>query len=402
MNQLIGSEWIAYVGAIRFPYGEAGSRRVYGMARSLVHAGRNVVVCSGESQPASPLVVFQGRRAALSHAGLGEIPDHVRPSPERAARWLLNLGASTVRWLSEQPSKPTCVISYGDNAAFAFRLLRWCRRNKVPLVFDVVEWYDPSHVLGGRFGPLNASAKIALRWLYPRANGIIAISSYLEDYYRRQKCTTLRVPPTLDVSATEPRMSVSSSCKGSLVLAYAGVPGKKDMLDNVADAVLRLNAKGKRVRFILAGPTARQVLQLPSLKARALSSLPECLSAIGPQSYSNVVKLVRDATFTPLLRPQLRYAQAGFPTKVTESLAVGTPVLCNLTSDLGFYLHDGVEGLICRDVTVDIVEEALERALQLTPVQLSAMRSSSREQALQSFDFRRYADPLADFLGRLP
>ena len=37
---------------------------------------------------------------------------------------------------------------------------------------------------------------------------------------------------------------------------------------------------------------------------------------------------------------------AGFPTKVVESLALGTPVITNLTSDLGFCVFDGRNGVI--------------------------------------------------------
>ena len=90
--------------------------------------------------------------------------------------------------------------------------------------------------------------------------------------------------------------------------------------------------------------------------------------------------------------------QAGFPTKVPESLAVGTSVICNLTSDLEDYICDGQEGLICADHTVNSFLIALNRAMRLTPEQKKAMRQAARKQAEQSFDYRNYADALSAFI----
>ena len=81
-----------------------------------------------------------------------------------------------------------------------------------------------------------------------------------------------------------------------------------------------------------------------------------------------MIDLIKDADFVPLLRPQIvRYAQAGFPTKVPESLSLGTPIICNLTSDLGDFIRDESEGIICRDYSIDAFVEALENALTLSP-----------------------------------
>jgi len=102
-----------------------------------------------------------------------------------------------------------------------------------------------------------------------------------------------------------------------------------------------------------------------------------------------------------LLRPPARYAQAGFPTKVVESLALGTPVICNLTSDLGNYIHDGAEGIVCADYQPEDLVAALERALALSVEQRAAMRAAARARAEAAFDYRQYAAPLADFLARI-
>jgi glycosyltransferase involved in cell wall biosynthesis len=114
---------------------------------------------------------------------------------------------------------------------------------------------------------------------------------------------------------------------------------------------------------------------------------------------------VRDAylaaDFSVLLREPVRYAHAGFPTKVPESLAAGVPVICNLTSDLGEHVHDGVEGLVCEGPSPSAFAAALRRAIDLPPTRRAAMRRAARAEAERSFDYRVYIDALARFFAEV-
>jgi glycosyltransferase involved in cell wall biosynthesis len=108
---------------------------------------------------------------------------------------------------------------------------------------------------------------------------------------------------------------------------------------------------------------------------------------------------VRNADFSILFRPKRRYSEAGFPTKVVESLSVGTALLCNLSSDLGEYLNHGKEALIYSDVTVPAITTRLEEAIALGPVDLDDMRICARNCAEEHFDVRTYVAPLRRFLA---
>lgn len=393
------TNWIAYVGPFKFPYGQAASQRVHGIARSLSASGYHVVVGSGESSPTTPLVLeHKEGKGSVSYIGLGELPQAGASVITKSTQWVIKLGEQTVRWLDKQPTKPSHVIIYAPQAPMVFRLLKWCHRNGVSLIVDVVEWYDSRHVLGGPLSPLNISAKTALRILNPQCDGIITISSYLKDYYQGRGCRVLNIPPTLDVNEIGTGIINSNSSKQVLTLAYAGTPGKKDRIDNVIEALLQLDPGGNRVRLLIAGPSICDVLHLQPLRLRGFSKLPPCIEVLGAQPYKKALELVQNADFVPLLRPNLRYAQAGFPTKIPESLALGTPVICNLTSDLSSYIHDGIEGFICHDHSVAAFIEALERALKLTSHQHTEMRRAARKQAERSFDNRIYSRLLAEFL----
>ncbi|MET0417391.1 MAG: glycosyltransferase, partial [Actinoplanes sp.] len=111
-----------------------------------------------------------------------------------------------------------------------------------------------------------------------------------------------------------------------------------------------------------------------------------------------VAGALQGADFTVLVRRPERAADAGFSTKFCESLASGTPVIANLTSDMSRYLRPNLEGLVCRDHTVDGVTEAFRAAARLSDAQRALMRQAARSQALESFDYRAYAEPLGRFL----
>jgi glycosyltransferase involved in cell wall biosynthesis len=397
MTQL---NWIAYVGPFKFPHGQAGSQRVHGIARSLVTAGYDVVIGSGESAPVAPVMMEhkegQGR---LSYLGLGELPQASASVIAKSIRWFVTLGERTVQWLDNQSIKPSHVIIYAAHASMVFRILKWCRRNGVSLIIDVVEWYDSWQVLGGPFSPFNISSKTALHILNPKSNGIIAISSYLTAYYQSRGCQALRIPPTINIEDFTFEIPDDLYSRQLITLAYTGIPGKKDRINNVIEALLQLDPEGKRVRFFIAGPNIRDILSLSSLRSRGISELPACIQVFGPQPHEKALELVQKADFMPLLRPDQRYAQAGFPTKVTESMAMGTPLICNLTSDLGEYISDGVEGFVCYDHSVEAFTEALERALIQTPQKRLEMRQAARKRAELSFDYRLYSVELARFLS---
>jgi glycosyltransferase involved in cell wall biosynthesis len=96
--------------------------------------------------------------------------------------------------------------------------------------------------------------------------------------------------------------------------------------------------------------------------------------------------------------PEERYAKAGFPSKVVESLANSTPVLCNLSSDLGLYLRDGENAILASDHTPQAVALAMERAAGLSFEERKGMCEAAHNTAKVKFDYRQYQDALASLL----
>ena len=102
--------------------------------------------------------------------------------------------------------------------------------------------------------------------------------------------------------------------------------------------------------------------------------------------------------FTVLLREDRRFARAGFPSKVPESLAHGVPVLCNMTGDMALYLLDGRECVEVSAPTAEAFAGALRRALALQPGRVAEMKRNARRRAEEDFDYRNYTARLRELL----
>ncbi|MFV2100800.1 glycosyltransferase family 4 protein [Micromonospora sp. LOL_024] len=390
-------EWIACVGPFLFPWGEPGSRRVFGLVGSLAAAGRHVVVASGDAQPGvpTPMPVFDGP-GSVSYVGLGEAPAADAGLLHASARTFVTWGLRTVRWLDAQPTKPSHVLIHGGQAQYAYRLRRWCARHRVPVVADVVDWYNGRYVRGGPLGPLHVSMKLALRHQYPRCDGIIAISSMLATHYGARTDAVIQIPPTLDVRNL-PLTAAPSRRGPALVLVYAGNPGRnnKDLLANVVLAVRRAHHTEAPIELRILGPSSDEV------RAMVGGPLPDNVRALGRLAQQEVPHAVQQADFSVLLRRPERASNAGFSTKFCESMANGVPVLANLTSDMGQYLHHGVEGLVCPDHSVSSLAETIRVAARLDGRDRALLRLAARERALKSFDYRAYAAAIGTFFDGL-
>jgi glycosyltransferase involved in cell wall biosynthesis len=352
--------------------------------------------------------------------GSGQLQDPNKPSPEmwdgfpiyslneRTAEHLpralkqfayFSMGKKTKEWLDTLSPRPAVVILYSGYSAYFRQLLPWCEKHGIPLVFDAVEWYDWANMPGGRLGPYGWNIELAMRYYAVRAKNIIAISSYLDKHFKERGCDTIIVRPTLDVLNTP--VAEHEPNREKIRLVYAGRPGLKDLFDHMLEALLEVDPEGKRFEMKIAGITPERLLAFPTLKERGITTLPGFATVLGQLPHAEATALVQSADFTILVRPQKRFANAGFPTKVVESLSMGIPVICNYTSDLSEYLRDGHEAIICKDHYPPAIAEALRKVLELTPEQRAQMRVEARARAEKDFDYRNYSKPLDEFIKRI-
>ena len=302
-------------------------------------------------------------------------------------------GFFVYKLLRKDLSKPDLIIYYGSSFRYFYFLMKYARQEKVKIICDVVEWFNPSHLPLGRFGPMAFDIKIGFKYYIPKCDGIIAISTYLQNYFISKKLRTLRIPVLVDTHIQdsklyEVQLRQTLFDNGFVNLIYAGFPGKKDLIFNIISAVEKLYDDGLPIRLHIIGPTADELR----------INLGKGIKCYGRIEQKLVLEYLKEADFSVLLRPSERYAHAGFPTKFVESLASGLPVIANLTSDLDKYLKDQFNGFIVRDSSVNSLIEVLNYAINIDKGQSRIMHRNAYETAVLNFDFRLFSNDFSSFI----
>ena len=229
---------------------------------------------------------------------------------------------------------------------------------------------------------------------------ILAISSLLDNFYKSRGCNTVTVPTILDMEAYKEVSATEHNYGNVIHVAYAGNPGKKDYIINAILALELLSEdERKHICFDLYGPSEKEISScIPPTLIQKFQNNIVCHGRI---PHEDVKKKIANADFTVLLRPDKRYANAGFPTKVGESMACGTPVIANITSDLGRYIIDGKTGIVCENETIEAFADAVRRVLAMSDRERALMRNEASRMAENSFDYKVYADALDDYIKRI-
>jgi glycosyltransferase involved in cell wall biosynthesis len=392
---------ILYTGNFRFPDGDAAAARVRGIGFALRDAGYEVVFGGGESEGRP-----QDRNSSAGYAFQGfsyEPQGGIERQGVRGLRRFIQLGGiggQIARWVESYGDRDlAAVIVYGPATPLMVSLRRVTRRLSVPLLLDLTEWHTGVTLPGGSFGYRNLDSQLRMRMLYPRADGIIAISSFLRRHYQADGCDVIQVPPLVDLEDAKWNAGTWAP-SDALRLVYAGNPGNKDLLGAIIRAVVAPRARARHVELHLLGLGADQARALAGCELVSSAGKGAAVVCHDRLPQNEVPTVVTGMDFTVLLRRNDRNANAGFPTKLVESCSSGVPAITNATSDIAEFIRHGREGLIVNGPTAEAFATALDEAAAFDPAALALLRNGAKQRACQSFDYRNYRTEIAELVGR--
>ncbi|MEU6078097.1 glycosyltransferase [Micromonospora sp. NPDC047074] len=380
--------------AYRFPHGDAMSNRLLHLARSATPEGATVLVVNdwpaGAGRPDPSPDLPPGVRLITLTGGGGRRPGrwlHQRTRPLRALVALRRAGLRTDQFTA-------AYLPLGLWTLTTWAVLRVALR--CPLTVDVVERHDPEQFPRGRLAPYFIRHRWSAFLAGRTADRVIAISETIERQFLRRGRRTMVVPPQVDCA--DYGDPAPPSLHDGLRLLYAGSAGPKDLLAVVLAGIRLLPpADRARIRLVIAGMSREQATDVSDLDEGDLAALGEQVTILGRIPRRQVLAELSRAHFSVLVRPTAGYAQAGFPSKVPESLAAGCPVLLNHTSDLARHIVDGREGIVLAGHGAEDVREGLVRALALSDAQWWRMSRHARERA-RSFDYRSWRLAVSRFV----
>ena len=282
---------------------------------------------------------------------------------------------------------PTSVLKY---------LITYAKCNQILLIHDAVEWYSPEEFRLGKLDKLYRKKDLWMRKLLPGNCRIISISRYLQKYFDGLGNKTVYVPSMIDTTLYN---VLEKNYDGKIRLVYAGTPLKKDYLAVALKGIALLSQEQiARLEVRIIGISKEQA-QKNGISTEVINKLGDSLVFMGRIPREQVFEYLEAAHFSILLRPaDQRYAKAGFPTKVPESLSVGTPVICNFSSDLGDFLSDGIDCIEVNSCSEKDMKIAVERVLNLNEVELRRLSVNARKLAANRFDYRLFIPEVRSIL----
>ncbi len=394
---------IVYVGNFDFPFGNASGKRVYGNGKLLRSIGYEPVFVGMKRDMES---VKSLQETEQEYDGFKY---YSYPYPKGSKEWtnykkiLLNF----IAWAEENKDSIYAIICYGSPrlSLFISGVCRWARKRNILVLSDCVDWLE------SRTGNIVFDIAKTADTLYQKVianrqvNGVICISSYLEKYYKKAGKKTVVIPP---LATTHDLGRLNSECGDVLQFVYAGSPFKegvkiadpsvlKDRVDLMIDLLKHLKQLDVKFHFYYYGLDEQNYLSVFPEKKDTISYLGDWISFCGMKKNEEVVEKIKEADFTILLRDVKKSTMAGFPTKVSESISCGTPVITTRTSDIDVYL---IEDETVVFVNQNNLEHAAEKIKNLVlDKQCTNMKEKCKGNDI--FYFNTFSDVMKSFLEKL-
>ncbi len=388
---------ILYIGSFRLPNHDAAAARVLNIARAIRLAGHVVSFISWGGEQRESDLCSDGKYRV---DGFEYIVTHELPFNEGLVQRMINKltrGNKTKQLLRQKLGCYDAIITYNCN--LSRWLIGFTRKHKIKLINDITEWYD--------YGELKVSDWLPYAWnMYHTQKKMpnkILISSYLASFYK--KTHNIVVPATCDITEEKWKRkawsAIEKCCRfDGITLIYAGNPARKDAVHHVINAIQRLIEEGANLRFLFLGIERESYIEKYSNLLRT-TVFSEKIHFLGRVSQDDVPSYYALADFMVLLRDLNRKNTAGFPTKFTESFVSGTPVIANLTSDLGGYLFDGKTGFVVDEPNEESIYETLKyKVIGLSPSKIEEMKCNVKEEA-KRLDYHYFKEPLEKFMEEL-
>jgi glycosyltransferase involved in cell wall biosynthesis len=396
---------ILLIGDFLFPYGSAGASRIKNLARSLYEAGSSVRVIFFQKLKENKLQPINSERFIHgfpyeSVLGFAE----TQKSESLPLRYFHMLQASIAakKRVSELIDRGDvdAIIVYGWDSLQIEPVIRLARHRHIKVLADIVESPSSFAFRGGIINPLYWSSQRLYNKIYFLLDGVISISSYIEDKYKPHVKKVLRVPALVDPNLYE-KSGDNVPVSSAFQLVYLGSFAKKDDPWTMMNAIKLLVQEGYLINFTIIGTKGENGLARQIMKS--CEDVPQIGKSVRFLGRIPDVELKTTInTASALILPRLEAASclAAFPTRLPELLLTGKPVITTDVGDLSDYLENGVDAILVAPGNPIKMKDSIIELLG-SEIKRQQIGGCGREKALKYFSYNNYGETILSFINSL-
>ena len=276
-----------------------------------------------------------------------------------------------------------------------------CQKLNKILIIDCVEWASPEEK---RFGKLSLSyihnTKINEHLIDNKVR-VISISSYFANYFQEKNIKTEIIPNLVDVGEIE---YFKKNDHKKIELLFAGYPNKKDAINIAIEGMLLLDKDElSHFNLTIAGISEDNFFKKFKYLRKNKNIIKTFVTFAGKVSSERVAELYKESDFSVLIRNNaLRVCNAGFPTKLLDSFKYSTPIIANLTSDIGKYLIDSNNGFVVKEFSANSFMNTLDRIYKLwnsKKLNIDELSKESFNTCIKCFDYLKYVNNINELIS---
>ena len=394
---------IVYVGGFELPDKNAAAQRVLANAKIFRDLGYQVVFIGVDK-------TLKANHDILDTKTYVQGFDSWRvPYPNTKRQWLKQMSSiGHIKKVVEQYGNGHfyAIIGYNYPALALWRLKNYADRIRSLCLADVTEWYGSSGG-GALFNAVKwLDTSCRMRCVHLQMDGVITPSFYLTNFYGKKGCKVVELPTLYDV-VDNPLVRCRKDVNLPMRFLYAGsafnvnrVNKHRSNIKDRLDKVITMFSEAAKVNsnFVLDiyGLSKENYLSVFDEHSTLLEKLKENVVFYGRKPHEEIVRNIQEADFTVFIRDIDRVVEAGFPSKFSESISYGTPVLCNMISNIRKYVQEGKNTIIIDKDDCEQQVGVLLNLFQEGEEKVQEMKDYC--QAHTVFDYRSFLKPVENFL----
>lgn len=388
---------IIYIGGFELPDRNAAAHQVLNNARILRRIGYKVVFCGIDKTIDKNTKCF--------HEDVLGFDSYPVPYPTTTSEWIKNLfDFENIKRVIEKEKNVKCVIAYNVHAVPLYKTIKYCHSNGIKILANITEWYE---------NPFSFSPGKAVRWLdtlivmrnyHKKVDGIIAVSQYLQKYYKDTVDNIVVMPPFVDIQEDKWVNSKKHDINQRIEFIYSGSIeiGRGDRKDKLCPIIECFDSlhKDYDFHFSIVGISLDDFeKRFPDMTDK-IENLGDKITFYGRVPHSESINKLKLADYCIFVRDSTRKNNAGFPTKFVESWTSGVNIIASDISDISEYFpSDGLSYLLKDNEHITILS-AIKKALSKNTLELAKHRRDGLTDN-NPFYYLNWVDPLDAFLKKV-